>query len=364
MKKILLGGSPCTHWSIAQKKSREVTAEGTGWELFKNYVIVKNKFKPDLFFYENNWSISKQIKDQIQKELGFPTVRINSRLFSAQSRDRLYVFNWDVDLPDDCGLLMKDILESGFPFGESNGKSYCLTSTYYKGHPAEKTLLFKERSLVIDPIRIGTIENSAVNQMENDSRPYRVYSPDGKGVTLCGQAGGIGAKTGLYAVPYVSCSPRIKPVYHVRDGEIEIKGTKYPTSLNDGDYIIRNLSVKECCRLQGLPDWWFTDKEGKPIISNTQAYKGLGNGWQLDTVKYILEKGLSNIPRDEKILCLSMYDGIGTGRRVLEELGFTDVEYHAYEIDPYCVKLTQYRYPDMIHHGDAFQVRNHDWKLN
>jgi len=26
--KILLGGSPCTHWSIAQSKDRETTASG------------------------------------------------------------------------------------------------------------------------------------------------------------------------------------------------------------------------------------------------------------------------------------------------------------------------------------------------
>ncbi len=29
--KILLGGSPCTHWSIAQSKNRETTASGAGF---------------------------------------------------------------------------------------------------------------------------------------------------------------------------------------------------------------------------------------------------------------------------------------------------------------------------------------------
>ena len=54
MIKLLIGGSPCTKWSIAQKKDREVTAEGEGWELFLNYAIAKEKFKPDFFLYENN----------------------------------------------------------------------------------------------------------------------------------------------------------------------------------------------------------------------------------------------------------------------------------------------------------------------
>lgn len=48
MIKLLIGGSPCTYWSVAQKKGREVEAKGLGWELFKNYLIAKEKFKPDL----------------------------------------------------------------------------------------------------------------------------------------------------------------------------------------------------------------------------------------------------------------------------------------------------------------------------
>ena len=66
--KLLLGGSPCTHWSIAQKQNRETTAEGIGWELFKNYLIAKEKFKPNYFLYENNKSAAQPIKDQISKE--------------------------------------------------------------------------------------------------------------------------------------------------------------------------------------------------------------------------------------------------------------------------------------------------------
>ena len=54
MNKLLIGGSPCIHWSIAQKNNRETEPEGLGWELFKNYLIAKEKFKPDFFLYENN----------------------------------------------------------------------------------------------------------------------------------------------------------------------------------------------------------------------------------------------------------------------------------------------------------------------
>lgn len=52
MIKVLIGGSPCTHWSIAQHNGREKEASGMGWELFKCYLAAKEKFKPDYFLYE------------------------------------------------------------------------------------------------------------------------------------------------------------------------------------------------------------------------------------------------------------------------------------------------------------------------
>lgn len=112
MVKILIGGSPCTFWSIAQHNGRETQAEGLGWELFKNYVIAKEKFQPDYFLYENNKSAAQAIKDQIQEELGQELMYINSALVSAQNRQRFYVFNWEVEQPADRKIYLRDILES------------------------------------------------------------------------------------------------------------------------------------------------------------------------------------------------------------------------------------------------------------
>ena len=347
--KLLIGGSPCTYWSIAQKNNRETTTEGLGWELFKNYLIAKEKFKPDFFLYENNKSAAQAIKDQIKHELGVwdgrllmrdsgaRYIEINSALVSAQNRQRFYVHNCgEVGQPEDRGILLKDILESGVV---DKDKSYCLVTN--GGHPATG---------VAEPIRVGSLPRP--NGELSESASMRIYSADGKGRCLMANGGGQGAKTGLYAIP------TDKPVYEVKGGLITIKGKQYPIKLPDGYYIIRKLTVTECCRLQGMPDWWFLDKDGNKLVSDSQAYKGLGNGWQLDTVKYILEHALNKIPKNEPILLLSMYDGIGTARRILEELGFENVKYYAYEIDKYCISLTKYRYPDVIHKGDAFKVRN------
>ena len=89
--KLLIGGSPCTHWSIAQTKNRETEASGIGWELFLNYRIARDKYQPDYFLYENNKSMSPAIRAQITAELGVEPVLINSALVSAQNRQRLYV---------------------------------------------------------------------------------------------------------------------------------------------------------------------------------------------------------------------------------------------------------------------------------
>lgn len=125
----------------------------------------------------------------------------------------------------------------------------------------------------------------------------------------------------------------------------------------DGYYIIRPLTVTECCRLQTLPDDYCR------AVSKTQAYKGLGNGWTAEVIIHILNGALGSIPRDEKIVVLSMYDGIGTGRYCLDKMGFKNVEYHAFEIDKYAMQIAKSNYPDIIEHGDAYQVRNDNFEL-
>lgn len=113
MKRILLGGSPCTFWSIIQNpKNRETQAEGQGWELFLNYVIAKEKFKPDYWIYENNESISKKIQEQITKNLEIETLlHFDSAAVSAQNRKRVYGSNILIPPPEDKGVTLADIID-------------------------------------------------------------------------------------------------------------------------------------------------------------------------------------------------------------------------------------------------------------
>ena len=415
--KLLIGGSPCTHWSIAQTKNRETEASGIGWELFLNYRIARDKYKPDYFLYENNKSMSPAIRAQITAELGVEPVLINSALVSAQNRQRLYWVgkrNPDgtysqvpVEQPEDRGLLLRDILETGIAWQE---KSYCITATEYKGSNPQQTLSKHRRTMVAEPVRIGTIENDAKTQAF-DSQQYRVYSPDGKSVTLCGNGGGLGAKTGLYATPVDTDADGIlhlgslygqhsrwgvfakdgkcptitasmgmggghvpmvptrtdeeghcqknpttaKQIYEVRDGKISIGNTLHPIKLRDGFYIIRKLTVRECMRLQTVPEEYVFP------VSNSQAYKMLGNGWTVDVIAHIMSHfdGLTTEP----VEVLSMYDGMSCGHIALDKLGATVATYYATEIDKYAVQTIQHNFPETIQLGDAFQVRDDDWRL-
>lgn len=240
--KILIGGSPCTHWSIAQTKNRETEASGIGWELFLNYRIARDKYQPDFFLYENNKSMSPAIRAQITAELGVEPVLINSALVSAQNRQRLYWAgkrNQDgtysrvaVEQPVDRGILLRNILESGIVWNE---KAYTLRASHGPhGGPSSVIKTIKEPGKfsfngVAEPVRIGEIENTAPRTGFDTSKQYKVYSPDAKATALCGNGGGAGAKTGLYAVPVP------EPVNETVDGKAQcLRATDY----KDG---IRNL---------------------------------------------------------------------------------------------------------------------------
>lgn len=63
---LLIGGSPCTYWSIA-RKDRETTSSGIGFNLFMQFVKAKEQSGCTYFLYENNNSISREIKEAYKK---------------------------------------------------------------------------------------------------------------------------------------------------------------------------------------------------------------------------------------------------------------------------------------------------------
>lgn len=107
---LLIGGSPCTYWSIA-KNHRETTSDGEGFKLFMEYVRALRESKCKYFLYENNYSVHKNIKKEITKKLGVEPIMINSALVSAQQRKRCYWTNIPgITQPKDKKIFLKDIL--------------------------------------------------------------------------------------------------------------------------------------------------------------------------------------------------------------------------------------------------------------
>ena len=147
-------------------------------------------------------------------------------------------------------------------------------------------------NLISEPVRCFTLPRE--DGVQTQSKQYRVYNIDGKTTTLCAEGGGMGAKTGLYAVPVEfdgdipikavsGADGKTYTVYEVKDGTITIKGKTYPIKLVDGYYIIRKLTVSECKRLQTVPEWY------EFPVSNTRAYSMLGNGWTIDVIVHLIE---------------------------------------------------------------------------
>ena len=335
----LIGGSPCTYWSIAQTKNRETVASGMGWELFSQYVRALHEAKPRFFLYENNKSMSAAIRASITETFGFEPILINSALVSAQNRQRLY---WcgirqadgtykkaDIQQPEDRGILLKDILETGVTWID---KSHTIDATYYKGGTlnGEKPHQNFTRLMAAESLQPLTEKEmdymirdyqdrrwSFCNRPGQEEKSKCLVANVHKGVTynilawpICvnsksGRAGVEGLQPSLQDRVYdtagkmpavtTSFNPRIAepvcvaqrgrydaPIYEVKDGFITVKGNKYPIKLVDGFYIIRKLTVRECMRLQTVPEWY------EWPVSKSQAYKMLGNGWTVEVIAHLL----------------------------------------------------------------------------
>lgn len=247
---MIIGGSPCQDLSIAKQNRQGLQGERS--RLFWEYIKALTIIKPKYFLLENVASMKNEDRDAITAVLRgiYPEtecIMINSALVSAQQRKRYYWTNWHVEQPEDKGIVLKDILESGSPYQE---KSHSLTASY-DGAVFWNSLQRKQRTMVAEPVRIGQLDGLGKGQAN------RIYSVRGKSVCLNANGGGGGAKTGLYKI-----------------------------DLPDGDYIVRKLTPRECARLQTYPERCFDVAN----ISNTQWYKAFGNGWTVDVIAHIFKQ--------------------------------------------------------------------------
>lgn len=285
---LLSFGFPCQDISISKKNRQGLQGERSG--LFYEALRILKEVKPKFFLAENVASMSKEVKEEITKELfGIEPVMINSALLTAQTRKRFYWIGKlqedgtykkvEITQPEDRGIFLKDILESGVTYQD---KSYALTASY-DGAVFWNTLQKKQRTMVLEPIRLG--------HFNKGGQADRIYSIEGKSVCLSANGGGGGALTGLYAFPADKIDFKTdKNIYKVENGLIYncMEREIGKVCLEDGYYLVRKLTPIECERLQGFPDDFFYIGENL-IVSKRQCYRGLGNSFTVPVIEHILK---------------------------------------------------------------------------
>jgi len=305
---LLMGGSPCQGFSFAGK---QLNFDDPRSALFFEFVRLLKECKPDYFLLENVM-MKQEYQDIISEHLGVKPIKICSSLLSAQSRKRLYWTNIPgVSQPQDKGILLKDILEE-------SPEDYTLMSSRFVNRN-------KDAGCLVDSDKPKASTLSAMEYVKNGRQGDYI---------LCGRIVGrkINPETGKRDDynPDLKAEQRLEPRFDQKSGTLTTvqkdnvlivpEATKKGyTEIEDGDCFdatfinsktrrgrnmkdksncltaanfdymryehptYRKLTPIECERLQTLPDNY---TEG---VSNTQRYKGLGNGWTVDVIVHILQ---------------------------------------------------------------------------
>ena len=272
---LLCAGFPCQSFSIAGKRKGFDDTRGT---MFFEIARILEAKRPRLALLENvkgllshdNGRTFATILDTLS-ELGYwyEWEVLNSKNFGVpQNRERVFI----------VGHLGKQGKQKIFPLGENgevnagnfrDSKEACaITSTYHKGG-----------------------KGSMIELTQGNSQGYRVYSSDGISQTLAGEGGGLGAKTGLYAVLTPDREQKRQNGRRFKnDGEEMFTLTGQDVHGNAMHNKIRRLTPIECEMLQGFPkDWTKYGKNGE-IMSDTQRYKMMGNAVTTNVITAIAGK--------------------------------------------------------------------------
>ncbi len=302
---LLIGGSPCQGFSFAGK---QLNFNDPRSILFFEYVRLLEECSPRYFLLENV-KMKKQYKNIISNCLGVEPIELNSSLVSAQNRKRLYWTNIPISgTPEDKKIFLKDILEDGFV---DKDKSYCIDANYFKGGNLKSYFEKHRRQLVFSKDGLCHVGDADIR---GNDVVKRVYHPEGKAPTLTTMGGGhrepkilCGAMRGRYLVDGVrqdhkgSTAGKTKQYIEVRhNGKTNALTTVQKDNVvcftdtndvrhNPEDLMWRKLTPLECERLQTVPDNYTLVPYGNRMMSNTQRYKMLGNGWTIDIIVWIFE---------------------------------------------------------------------------
>lgn len=283
---LLIGGSPCQDLSIAKNNRKGLDGERSG--LFWEWVRLWRECQPRYWVLENVNSMPKEAKRIISETLGVEPIMINAALVSAQNRKRLFWTNIATDVfgnchipqPEDRGILLRDILESGTAQDEIN-KSHPINATYWKAGTSPAAQDYSDR----------THQRTLIAEsVENGDKSYAI--PEARGVALRSPTRHDNHANEKYEkLPEITGEKANSMTSVQTDSMVAVAIPEATKNALEG-YTIRKLTPVECERLMTLPDQYtalgdFGDGEAKPI-SNTQRYKTLGNGFVVEVVAHIL----------------------------------------------------------------------------
>jgi len=229
---LLIGGSPCQDLSNAQKGKG---LKGEKSMLFHEYIRIIDAVKPKFFLLENVVNKWAPLMSDI---VGVTHVKIDSAVYSAQSRPRFYWTNIPIKNTSNIisSICLKDILEK-----KADHSVFSLDDRLVS--KILKKVSYEERKTMKSNSGILKLFDIPKNLLNDNERQRRVYSVYGKTPTLLAR---------------------------VDTTKICVDGT------------IRKLTPLECERAQTLPDNYTA------LASNSQRYKMIGNGFTIDVIAHIL----------------------------------------------------------------------------
>lgn len=291
---LLIGGSPCQGFSFAGK---QLAFDDPRSKLFFVYVDILNHIKsvnPNVKFMLENVKMKKEFLAVISEHLGVEPVFIDSQLLSAQRRQRYYWCNWNVEQPEDKGIVLADILEGDHV---DRDKSHCLDANYYKGGNLKSYFEKNRRQLVFTNPAAIVGRKLDENGKRNDSisvKQTQCLEVHGHGKSRCLST--VQKDTVVSSLPPGRYPLIMQKARGNNPGGIRAEDGKAPSMTSNSwehnnhvvtDKNYRKLTPIECERLQTVPDNYTNH------VSNTQRYKMLGNGWTVDVIAHILKQGLT-----------------------------------------------------------------------
>ncbi len=226
---LLIGGSPCQDLSFAKGNGKGLEGERSGlfYKYFEALEVLRKK-NPEIKFLLENVKMKKEWENIITGLLGVTPVMINSADFSAQNRRRLYWTNIPIDTHSVSRKNYKDIKETD------------AADNYYY---SPKMLAWIDRH--------GKRKNKKLRIQSDDDKVQMIEASHFKG-----------------------CSSQ--RYFGIED----TKGLRF-------------ITVKETERAQTVPDNYTRcgqkDDGEIVLISNTQRYKMLGNGFTINVIAHILK---------------------------------------------------------------------------